>query len=373
MGMIYLRGHTWWVKYYRDGKPYRESAKTGKETEAKKYLQRREGQVVDGNFQGLKVEKITFEDLKKDLINDYMLNGKRSLDRAELSIKHLEGFFKGVKVININTNQVERYILKRKQAGACNGTVNRELSALRRMMSLGTRQTPKKVINPPFIPKLQEADPREVFFEHDEYQRLRVALPDHLKPVLTMGYLTGMRKREVLNLQWDQVSIFERKITLHASDTKNKKPRVIYLAGELYDCLKNQLVFKEKKYPSCKYVFFREAVTPTGETEAQQIKNFQASWRTACKKATISGKVFHDLRRSGVRNLVRSGVSETVAMKISGHKTRSIFQRYNITNEDDLKQAAQRLDTHLKEIEDTRQPEVTGTNPGTIQVAGAKG
>jgi len=373
MGMIYLRGHTWWVKYYRDGKPYRESAKTEKETEAKKFLQRREGQVVDGNFQGLKVEKITFEDLKKDLINDYKLNAKRSLDRAELSIKHLDASFKGMKVINITTNQVERYILKRKQAGACNGTVNRELSALRRMMSLGTRQTPKKVINPPFIPKLQEADPREVFFEHDEYQRLREALPDHLKPVLTMGYLTGMRKREVLNLRWDQVNIFERKITLHASDTKNKKPRIIYLAGDLYDCLRNQLIIKEREYPECEYVFFREAVSPTGEIQAQPIKNFQAAWRTACKKAKLSGKVFHDLRRSGVRNLVRSGVSETVAMRISGHKTRSIFQRYNITNEEDLKQAAQRLDTHLKEIEDTRQNESTGTITGTISDARAKG
>ena len=373
MGMIYLRGHTWWVKYYRDGKPYRESAKTEKETEAKKFLQRREGQVVDGNFQGLKVEKITFEDLKKDLINDYKLNGKRSLDRAELSLKHLDDSFKGMKVINITTNQVERYILKRKQAGASNGTVNRELSALRRMMSLGTRQTPKKVINPPFIPKLQEADPREVFFEHNDYQRLKERLPDDLKPVLTMGYLTGMRKREILNLRWDQVNIFERKITLHASDTKNKKPRVIYLAGDLYDCLRNQLILKERQYPECEYVFFREAVSPTGEVKAQPIKNFQAAWRTACKKAKLPGNHFHDLRRSGVRNLVRSGVSETVAMRISGHKTRSIFQRYNITNEDDLKQAAQRLDTHLKEIEISHLNETTGTNPGTILDARAKG
>jgi len=372
MGMIYLRGHTWWVKYYRDGKPYRESAKTEKETEAKKFLQRREGQVVEGNFQGLKIEKVTFDDLKKDLINDYKLNAKRSLDRAELSIKHLEDFFKSIKVINITTNQVDRYILKRKQAGACNGTINRELSALRRMMSLGTRQTPRKVINPPFIPKLKEADPREVFFEHDEYKRLKDALPDYLKPVLTMGYLTGMRKREVLNLRWDQVNIFERKITLHAGDTKNNKPRIIFLTGELYDCLRDRMILKERKYPACEYVFFRESVSPKGNIEAQSIKNFQAAWQTACKKAKLSGKVFHDLRRSGVRNLVRSGVSETVAMRISGHKTRSIFQRYNITNEEDLKQAAERLNTHLKEIEETRQTETMGTNPGTISDMTAK-
>jgi integrase len=87
-------------------------------------------------------------------------------------------------------------------------------------------------------------------------------------------------------------------------------------------------------------------MTPAGNMEAQPIKNFQDAWRTSCKRAKLFGNYFHDLRRSGVRNLGRSGVSETVAMKISGHKTRSIFQRYNITNEDDLKQAAQRLDTH---------------------------
>jgi integrase len=274
MGMIYLRGDTWWVKYYRDGKPYRESAKTEKETEAKRFLQRREGQVVEGKFEGLKVEKVTYEDLKKDLINDYELNAKRSLDRAELSLKHLDGSFKGMRAINITTNQVERYILKRKQAGASNGTVNRELSALRRMMTLGARQTPKKVINPPFIPKLQEADPREVFFDHDEYQRLREALPDRLKPVLTMGYLTGMRKGEVLNLRWEQVNIFERKITLHASDTKNKKPRVIYLAGDLYDCLRNQVILKEREYPQCEYVFFREALSPEGEDPGEADQEF---------------------------------------------------------------------------------------------------
>jgi len=75
---------------------------------------------------------------------------------------------------------------------------------------------------------------------------LKEALPDHLKQVLTMAYLAGMRKREVLNLRWDQVNIFERKITLHAGDTKNRKPRVIYLAGELYDCLRNLLILRER-------------------------------------------------------------------------------------------------------------------------------
>ena len=115
---------------------------------------------------------------------------------------------------------------------------------------------------------------------------------------------------------------------------------------------------REKENPECPFVFVRDG---------QQIKYFRDAWESACKRAGITGKVFHDLRRSGVRNLVRSGVSETVTMKISGHKTRSIFQRYNITSEEDLRQAAQRLESHLKDIEDTHQENGSmGTNPGTI-------
>jgi len=358
MGMLYLRGHTWWVKYYRDGKCYRESSKSKKETDARKLLKRREGHIAEGTFQGLKVEKVKYDDLKKDLINDYKLNMKRSLERAEFSLKRLDEYFLGMKAINITTNHVDQYILKRRTDKASNGTINRELSALRRMFTLGVRQTPKKVINPPFIPKLEESDPREVYFEHEDYLKLKDALPVYLRPVLVMAYHTGMRKREILNLKWDQVSIFEKKITLSAKDTKNKKPRIIYLSGELYDCMREQFIIREKEKYECPDVFVRDG---------QPIKYFRDAWASACKRAGITGKVFHDLRRSGVRNLVRSGVSETVAMRISGHKTRSIFQRYNITSEEDLRQAAQRLESHLKDIEETNQEKGSmGTNSGTI-------
>lgn len=107
------------------------------------------------------------------------------------------------------------------------------------------------------------------------------------------------------------------------------------------------------------------------EEKTDRVKSFLKAWHTARKKARIGRRLFHDLRRSAVRNLVRSGVPETVAMRISGHRTRSIFQRYNITNEDDLKQAAQKLETHLQEIEHTCQKDSVGTNPGTIKEIGA--
>ncbi len=99
MGTIYKRGRVYWIKYYRAGKPYRESAKSKNEKKAIDLLKLREGEIVQGRFPGLKVEKVRYEELKEDLLNDYKVNGKKSLGRLERSLKHLDDFFKGFRVI----------------------------------------------------------------------------------------------------------------------------------------------------------------------------------------------------------------------------------------------------------------------------------
>ena len=359
MGMIYKRGNVWWIKYYRNGEPYRESSGSVKKMVAKKLLDRREGEIAQGKMPGIQFDKVTFDELADGFLRDYRINQKKSLVRAERSVNHLKAFLEGARASAITTPIINQYIENRIDVGAANATINRELSALKRMLNLGAEQTPPLVDKGqiPKIKMLDENNVRKGFFEHDQFIAVRAELPEYLKGFVTIAYKEGWRLDEIETLTWDQIDRKLGIIRLEPGETKNDDARVAYLDDEEITIIEEQWklrkeVFQKRGMPF-PWVFLNRYGT-------DQIKQFHKSWKKACKKAGVPGKIFHDFRRSAIRNMVRAGVSENVAMKISGHKTRSVFERYNIVNDKDLIEAAKKRATYLDKISGA------GTISGTI-------
>ncbi|MBW2341817.1 MAG: tyrosine-type recombinase/integrase [Deltaproteobacteria bacterium] len=341
MGSLYQRGKKgiWWVQYYDGhGKAIRESAKTTKKTEAERLLKKREGDIAEGKNPGLYFDRVKFDELAEDFLSDYRINQKKSLVRAHRSIGHLKETFGGARITQITTPKIQAYIEQRLDQGAANASINRELAALKRMLNLGAKQTPAKVDRVPYIPMLKESNTRKGFFEHGDFLALREALPSYLKGFVTFAYKTGWRVSEIRDLKWNQVDREQGIVRLEPGESKNDEGRTVYLDSELKEVFAHQWDMRDNLIP---FVFLNREHT-------DKIKDFRFAWHKAFETANIPKRLFHDFRRTAVRNLVRSGVSERVAMQISGHKTRSIFDRYNIVSDSDLRLAANRLEGHLE-------------------------
>jgi integrase len=271
--------------------------------------------------------------------------------------------------LNISTAAVRAYIAKRQEAKAENGTINRELAALKRMFSLALQA--EKLLRRPYIPHLAEDNVRTGFFGEVEFLALQEALPTYLKPVALFAYTFGWRKGEILGLTWDRVALAAGTVRLDPGTTKNREGRTVILTPDLRVVLleqwKQACLLVKKRNPEATARDIAEAVPCVFHRNGKPIKDFRTAWKTACKTAGLIGRIPHDFRRTAVRNMTRAGVPERVAMKITGHKTRSVFDRYDIVSEADLRQAAERLSA----------PSGAGTVAGTVtanaEAGGAKG
>jgi integrase len=384
MGSVYRqKGRTcWMIKYYRDGRPIVESTGTDDKETARTTLKQREGLIAAGAPLTTKIGQVRFEDAAQDLINDYTNNNRRSLDELERRItKHLTPYFRNRRLSSISADVVRAFIKKRKEdvivkrqavtrtdadghevevspavvAPPSNGEINRELTALKRIFSLAIESG--KMLYKPHIPMLKESNVRKGFFELDAFKAVRAHLPRELQAACTVAYITGWRMdSEVLKLEWARVDFTERlspnqqvagTIRLDAGTTKNDEGRVFPMTAELRAVLwARQLEHKRLKKAGhiTPWVFWRMvADTRGGVKKPQPIKRFEKTWKEACRLAGQPGRIPHDFRRTAVRNLVRAGVPERVAMQLTGHKTRSVFERYNIVSAGDLASAAATL------------------------------
>ena len=333
-GSVYLKRGWCYIKYYVNGKGVTEATGTKNKAEARRILQSRLGQLAEERYVGPAAERVTFDDLAHMILDDYRANRKKSLADVDWRIRrHLSPFFGQQRAHEITTVNVKAYIAHRQEEGAKNGSINRELAALKRMFNLALQS--EKIIKKPHIPSLEENNARKGFFEQAEYESVLAKLPEHLRPIVTFAFHTGWRIRsEILRLTWEQVDLETGAVRLEVGETKNKDGRIIYLTEELHALLTLQWQEHQTSYRDCPYVF---------HDRGRQIKSFYKNWRKACQAAGLPGKLGHDFRRTAVRNMVRAGIPERVAMQMAGHKTRSVFDRYHIVSDEDLREAARRL------------------------------
>ena len=337
LGRIYQRNSVWWIGYYFRGKEQRETTHSKNHDDAVRLLKKRLGQMGRGRLT-VNEERITFVDMADAFTKDYETKKRKpkSLRSARMAVKHLKTKFKLHRAVDIDTTQITDYVSERQAAGAANATINRELSALKRMFSIQIKAN--KLVSKPYIEMLEENNARQGFLDHGDFLKLRDKLPDYLKDPVMFLYKSGWRVSEMRSLEWRDVFMSDRVVRLRPEVAKNKKGRELPLRGELWEIFKRA---EGNRRLDCVYVFHLDGA-PIGD--------FRKSWRNARSEAKLGHVLVHDLRRTCVRNLVKSGVHEKVAMGISGHKTRSVFDRYNIVNTEDLAEALDKSEARLATI-----------------------
>ena len=239
---------------------------------------------------------------------------------------------------SITTSDIRNYIAHRQDEEAASSTINRELAILKRAFRLAIQSG--NLLHRPQIPMLSEDNVRQGFFEQSEFEDVRDALPEHLQGVVTLAYFSGWRvQSEILPLTWGHVDRKARTVRLEPGTKKNREARLLPFGSlpELEEVIEQQWAEHKRMAGEGRlvpWVFHRNG---------ERMLGFRKAWNSACQAGGARGRILHDLRRTAVRNLVRKGVPDTVAMQITGHKTRSVFDRYNITSEGDLRDALGKL------------------------------
>jgi len=348
-GVFQVKGSRfWWISYQLNGKTNRESSGELTKTAAAGKLKARLLAIGNGNFLGPRIEKITVDELYEDLVQDYRINGQAVEWAESVWNVHLKDFFSGMRAANLGSNQIAAYVEKRRKENTAPATVNRELALLRRAFSIAFDAEPQKVSRIPKFRRFitsEKGNERRGFVEEPQYRKLMDAAgPLWLRGLMAIAYNFGFRRGELLGnpkkgtepMRCSQVDLLAGTVTLYSGETKNDEGRTVALTEE---CRLLLTELRRGKKPE-DYLFTRE--------KGEVIKDFRGTWDKLTEAAGVPGLLFHDFRRSSVRNMIRRGVPQKTARTVSGHKTDAVFSRYNIVSEDDIRDAARRIEEGAK-------------------------
>jgi integrase len=356
--LVRVKGSRFWYIAYYDaaGKQQKESSGSEVKQVALALLRDRLKQKDEGKIVQLSAQKkLRYEDIRDLLLNRLEENRSRSLvtvagKRTLWNLKNIDSFFQGMRVRGITDDTISEYRKKRRVEGGNPSTVNRELSLLRRMMYYAKKKKKYAGDIPDFGMTEESASVRRGFLEQTDFERLVSLLPFHLHPLLIFLYTVAVRLGEAQAIQWNQIDLKRRTVQLH--DTKSGEWRTVPLASKLIELL---LTVEQSKRRGP--VFYQGL--------------FRRSWISACircgfgrweypdsantKKRKYSGLIVHDFRRSAIRNMTLAGVPQNVIMAISGHRTVSVFLRYNIV-------APKQLHTAMQAVELMQTQAIEGEN-----------
>jgi integrase len=327
-GQVLKVGNIWKIRYRNGSKRVQESAgRTRREATA--LLSRRLVEVADGKNPA--DSRLDWADVERTILNEHQQH--RSFEKVERHIRrHLRPHFAGMRAQALTYDRLLTYKQARLDDGAAPNTVKYELSLVR--TGLVVLHQASRLALLPAIPHVHVENTRTSFFEDDEFERLVKYLPAPVAAVAAFMFWTGWRRNEVLTREWRHVNFERGEIILEAGDTKSGEGRVFPFSAlpALAELLKVQRAHADeverRTGQIVRWVFNRDG---------KQIVSIRQSWRTACRKAALIGKIPHDFRRTAVRRLERAGVPRQVAMRLVGHRTEHMYQRYAITSASDLR------------------------------------
>lgn len=359
-GLLKREGSENWYSYlFVHGKEVIESTETSDLKDAKKFHKQRLDELAldrqgKQTFVGPALKRLRVSAFLDALETEYRLRGVKSYPKVLSHFKPVRAHFGPWRAVTVTEQAVDVYIEQRRRDGKSDPTINRETQILGQAlrMKVDGVQLPA----PPTIRHLKEDNVRRDFFEGAEFDTVVAALPAYLQDFTRFAHACGWRKGEVTSLRWRDVDREAREIRL--PDSKNGEGRTLGLDDDLHAVIERRWQARVIERPDgtttiAEYVFHRGG-RPIGDC--------RKAWATACITAglfkLVQGaagtetrkptKLFHGLRRTGVRDMIRSGVPEHIAMRISGHKTRSMLDRYNIVNTADTRDAMARTAQYRK-------------------------
>ncbi len=355
-GRVFKRGRIWQIAYYAPGEKGKareiyESTRSENETVARKMLRDRIREVANDRsgvktFVGPKAERLTVDELIDSLETDYRSRGIKSLRRTMNHAKPVREFFGHRRAVAVTPDLIREYIELAKAEELSNATINRRLEVLSAAFNLALKDG--RIARKPHTPHLPEKNARKGFFEAHEHALMLEHLTAPMDDIARFAYASGWRKEEIRMLRWENVDRSSREVRIY--DSKNGEGRVLPLDDETWTMFER--LWSGRQFESVsggpalsEYVFHHIHGKPVGDSR------FTKLWARARKQAgaAVAGKIFHDYRRTAARDMIRAGVAQTVAKAITGHKTDSMFQRYNIVSMDDKREALQKRGEYSKQ------------------------